>query len=71
MARAVLPRATADELWLPAGRADRGDGTGDRAPPLDQDGTEEDSENRSAMDSSDDQNDFDMQEDIVRSHLRR
>ena len=38
MARAVLQRMTAEELWLLTGRAD-GDGTdGARAPPLDEDG---------------------------------
>jgi hypothetical protein len=38
MARAVLPRATAQELWLLAGRADRAEGNDMRAPPLDEDG---------------------------------
>jgi hypothetical protein len=38
MARAVLPRASAQELWLLTGQTDRDINDGDRAPPLDEDG---------------------------------
>ena len=57
MTRAVLPRrATAQELWLLTGVADRDDGDDARAPPLDEDGTTDpgsDLESLASADSSD------------------
>ena len=41
MARAVLPRASAQELWLLAGQVDRAEGDDARLPPLDEDGGED------------------------------
>ena len=37
MARAVLPKATASELWLLAGQVDRDDACNDGAPTLEED----------------------------------
>ena len=39
MARAVLPKATAQELWILGGLVDRAEGTVGRALPLEEDDT--------------------------------
>jgi hypothetical protein len=62
MARAVLPRTPARELWLLAGQVDRAEGDETRAAPLDEDGTvDEDSDVESLASSSDSETDVVMQ----------
>jgi hypothetical protein len=51
MTRAVLPRVTAQELWLLSGPVDRADGDDARVPPLDEDGDVAEGEAVNAADS--------------------
>ena len=44
MSRAVLPKASARQLWLLTGQPDREDGNCQRAPPVDEDGASDDDE---------------------------
>ena len=55
MTRTVLPRTTTHEVWLLAGRAERDQGDGVRAPPVDENGdsaaSEDDNEDGMRVDS--------------------
>ena len=59
MSRAVLPKATAEELWLLTGRVDRDDGPNSRAPPLDEDGDAPPVEEDGAAESDNEMSDGD------------
>ena len=62
MARAVLPTASAQELWLLAGQVDRTDGDDARLPPLDEDGDEDEGQQGSRSEA-----DLDMLDDVLKS----